>query len=186
MNLIIMLFLWFFNFKLLKFIGFTFFRSLKVRTIFEKISIMIFCLLGIKYHCDFFRNKIPLWFFLGPWKFQRGQIHWFYHVHHLHHLAGFRAHLFWHGQFLWGNIFDPFFRPGGTYGASAVGIFPHLFLADVLTLIQFTMAVFWGIFDQKVFETYTSISIFDSYDMKTLRFEFGHDDIFTGFKMSTL
>ena len=31
----------------------------------------------------------------------------------------------------------------------------------------------------------TSISIFDSYDMKTLWFEFGHD-IFTGFKMPTL
>ena len=33
--------------------------------------------------------------------------------------------------------------------------------------------------------TPTSISIFDSYDMKTLRFELGHD-IFTGFKMPTL
>ena len=31
----------------------------------------------------------------------------------------------------------------------------------------------------------TSISIFDSYDMKTLWSEFGHD-IFTGFKMPTL
>ena len=33
--------------------------------------------------------------------------------------------------------------------------------------------------------TPTSISIFDSYDMKTLWFEFGHD-IFTGVKMPTL
>ena len=33
--------------------------------------------------------------------------------------------------------------------------------------------------------TPTSIAIFDCYDTKTLRFEFGND-IFTGFKMSTL
>ena len=31
----------------------------------------------------------------------------------------------------------------------------------------------------------TSISIFDSYDIKTYKFEFGHD-VFTGFKMPTL
>ena len=39
--------------------------------------------------------------------------------------------------------------------------------------------------EEKKGATPTSILIFDSYDIKTLKFEFGHD-IFTGFKMPAL
>ena len=78
------------------------------------------------YFVNFKLLNESLWFFSGPWKLQWGQIHWFYYVHHLHHLAGFRAHLFWHGQFLWGNIFRSIFQPRRNIWGQW-GLFPIYF-----------------------------------------------------------